>query len=742
MSALLRFKALAAIAAFCIVYPTFLLSQVIIRERVEIKPKQQNASLGPSRSTTSTIDYFNPPLFVLDYEGLPVLTLPSSLTISGQVDIDGVLGGNQKATVVLVLSEYNQVEIAWKGREPIPSGGNMYEGKNPYAGEFTEGSYPDVQLWLLGLSGWGTGARQIVVNENELQYNFSGYITPAVLVTATASATGGFLSGVSFDHWDVLAENLTVSGLDSTAIDMRPLNGNGGEYEPAELDPAEAMVTVRVDADGDYVYLAYTEYQFDEWPPTIVYHSGKEISMSLMYWPYLVYDGSRGTFNGSSDTVYVTVTGGGKSTTIPVVLRKNEILLGETKYYYVANVDGWPKIKATTSTAVPDDVIPDFEWGDEPVKVVETASNSGRKLGTYWERGKPIPNASGNLPDALIRLIGRYWSADSVYEVRLSATDSYGETVSTVIEVEKPEELLDRKVFSKPYALTWNIRNERLDIDSLCIVNAGRIGISPQVVKAQMFQESDKANERFNPSYRYEPWKDYAFAHGEYAEDYAKQPFWVTGGQLNPMGAGKSVPLDHQNVKPVYYQTTPVSIADYAISNWNQYVFLAKDSIIGSKQLTLDFRRYLEIYKNYWLVPFVGEGQYSLATKCIQRDIRQKYTDYAQTRKAASFGLIQMLYTTALVQGYNDGRSISTSQAPEELNDETVEMPFYRAFTEKNLRLQFGSQTARVPGANWPKGWERTWMDSFKKYNKAPSYGVEVLDHARKFSPQKKQGAL
>jgi hypothetical protein len=160
------------------------------------------------------------------------------------------------------------------------------------------------------------------VNENELQYNLSAYIPPAVSVTATASATGGFLSGVSFDHWDVLAENLTVSGLDSTAIDMRPLNGNGGEYEPAELDPAEAMVTVRVDADGDYVYLAYTEYQFDEWPPTIVYHSGKEISMSLMYWPYLVYDGSRGTFNGSSESVHITVTGGGKSTTIPVVLTK------------------------------------------------------------------------------------------------------------------------------------------------------------------------------------------------------------------------------------------------------------------------------------------------------------------------------------------------------------------------------------------------------------------------------------
>jgi hypothetical protein len=153
MSALLRFKAPAAIAALCIVIPTSLLSQVTIRERVEIKPKQQAATLPPRRSTTSTIDYFNPPLFVLDYEGLPVLTLPSSLTISGQVDIDGVLGGNQKATVVLNLSAYNQVEIAWKGREPLSWGGNFYEGQNPYAGAFTEGSYPDVQLWVLGPSG-------------------------------------------------------------------------------------------------------------------------------------------------------------------------------------------------------------------------------------------------------------------------------------------------------------------------------------------------------------------------------------------------------------------------------------------------------------------------------------------------------------------------------------------------------------------------------------------------------------
>jgi hypothetical protein len=87
MSTLLRFKALAAIAALCIVFPTFLLCQVTIRERVEIKPKQQNASLGPSRSTTSTIDYFNPPLFVLDYYGAPMLTRARSLTINAHVNV-------------------------------------------------------------------------------------------------------------------------------------------------------------------------------------------------------------------------------------------------------------------------------------------------------------------------------------------------------------------------------------------------------------------------------------------------------------------------------------------------------------------------------------------------------------------------------------------------------------------------------------------------------------------------------
>jgi hypothetical protein len=44
--------------------------------------------------------------------------------------------------------------------------------------------------------------------------------------------------------------------------------------------------------------------------------------MSLKYTPFLVYADSLGTFNGSTETVSITVTGGGKSATVPVVLTK------------------------------------------------------------------------------------------------------------------------------------------------------------------------------------------------------------------------------------------------------------------------------------------------------------------------------------------------------------------------------------------------------------------------------------
>jgi hypothetical protein len=751
MSTLLRYKTCTSTAALWFVIPTLLLSQVIIREKVEIKPKppdKPSSKLQRLARTAGASDrFYNPPLFVLDPLRQEMgLTLPSTVTISGTIDITGPIGGNQRAAVVYIDPFGTEHEIAWKGREPIAGGGKMYEGESPYTGMLDKGSFPSVSLYLFD-GQWSSRAGEVTMADNTLSYTFNGLLyqgtLPAVPVTATATVTGSFLPDVLLDHWNILAQDMTVTGLDSTWVRFAPIDGIGGIYRPWGISPREAEITARVDAKGDYVFLAYIERAgAGEEPGSGIYHSGKELTMSLMYTPFLVYDESRGTFDGATDTVYVTVTGGRKSKTVPVILKKTQILLGETKYFYIADVDGRPTIKETNSTSVPEDLLPDFEWGDEPVGVVESVPNSGKRLGVYWEKKKPDGTT---LPDGMIRLVGRYWQADSLYKVGLIATGPY-ETVSLVVEVKRPEKLHDPEVFSKPFDVTLNIRGQPLDIDELCIEYGGKIGIPPQVIKGQMFQESDKAGDRFNPSYRYEPWADYRFAgeklNPKYWKDYRQQPFWITGQLPKPMGEGKDVPLDHQNVHPVYYPTTPISIADYAINNWGKYWDSQKLLVVGSSEgtdnLTARWREYLTTWYAGWST--IGQDPYWLATQLLHRYIRGKYVDYAQTRKAASYGLIQMLYTTALVQEYNKGKSISTSSAPEELNDETVEMSFYQTFTERNLRLQFGSATAVVPEANWSKGWEETWMDSFKKYNSAPEYGRSVFNHARKFSPQKKQG--
>lgn len=138
MAGLLRFKALTAIASFCFVLPAFVFSQVIIREKVEIKPRsadEETIKLQPPLRTADASDrFYNPPLFVREpYWQQIGLTLPSTVTISGTVEIAGPIGGNQRAAVVYIDPFGTEHEIAWKGRDPIGWGGNMYEGQSPLA---------------------------------------------------------------------------------------------------------------------------------------------------------------------------------------------------------------------------------------------------------------------------------------------------------------------------------------------------------------------------------------------------------------------------------------------------------------------------------------------------------------------------------------------------------------------------------------------------------------------------------
>jgi hypothetical protein len=427
-----------------------------------------------------------------------------------------------------------------------------------------------------------------------------------------------------------------------------------------------------------------------------------------------------------------------------------EILLGESRYYYVVQKGNTLSIKETTSPSFPnvEGIVKDRSvWTDAAVKITGDEDNSGKKLGVYWETEKPKPTGTGNLPAGMIRLIGRFWCEDSVYKVSLEAKNG-GLSEAITIKVKKPGMLFDSDVSDYPYNQTKNIRKETLNIDSLCIWYGGRIGISPQVIKGQMFQESDKTGNQFNPSYRYEPWADYGFRHQKSkgnAAAYATQPFWVTGVPPKPLGLGKDVPTEHQNVRPISYPTNAVSIASFVIGHWENLYFLAdEDSVIASTSLTKGFRDYVNMFSLFRFLTGDEEMPYSLATNAIQLEIASKYPEYAQTRKGASYGLIQMMYVTAINGnlGFNNGKSIDASSSPEELNDERIEMPFYREFTVRNLNLVFGRSNAHAPEGNWPTGWEQTWKNSFKNYNRHAQYGSKVFNHARKFYPQSNRGIL
>jgi hypothetical protein len=483
-----------------------------------------------------------------------------------------------------------------------------------------------------------------------------------------------------------------------------------------------------------------------------------------------VYDESRGTFDGSSDTVQITVTGGGKSRTIPVVLTKNEILLGETKYYYVANVDGWPKIRETSSTSVPEDLIPDFEWGDEPVEVVESGLNSGKRLGVYWERGKPIPNGTGNLPGALIRLVGRYWHADSLYKVRLTAADPY-ETVSLVVEVKKPDVLGDPELLDQArHSIVKDVTNSDLDLDALIIKYAGENGLPPQIIKGQIEKETS-----FKPAWRYEPFTDLQIQKHDFEKYFALDlPFNVLEAVPNDL------PASHMNVSPTPYLRDPGRIDNLAVAHWfDRYVRRGAgadpDVILGYKPLTRFW------FSVYWtastLMDLAGVPigipdlkRYThdfVKARILDGTYDRDFSKIAQTRKVASYGYVQMMYITAVDFSWKEtgstygtiGRAYvdkrDATQYPEKLNEQDFLFPRYSDFTLFDLRVaiteairghkiepkkRFSTQLVeKLPEANWPTGFEQVWARTMQRHNYYEGgYSEAVMLNSKKYLPARK----
>jgi hypothetical protein len=126
-----------------------------------------------------------------------------------------------------------------------------------------------------------------------------------------------------------------------------------------------------------------------------------------------------------------------------------------------------------------------------------------------------------------------------------------------------------------------------------------------------------------------------------------------------------------------------------------------------------------------------------IATNHIQAYIRQTYKQLAQTRKVVSYGIVQMLYTTAVTRGYNKGATIDNALPPELLNENATLMPFYKSFTLKNLSIGLNVDPSSIPDQEWKDGWEASWNSCILQYNhKSTKYFNKVARVMPFFKPQ------
>ena len=304
-----------SVVLLAILLPFVSHSQVKIKEKVQIKPGAQRFI----PRITKTYDFYSPPLFVGDSSF--TVTLNSSLAFSATVSVSDEIGYDETVEVGCVFHDiFNpsviyDTALAWKGRQPVAWGGNLFQGQKTVALTCNRGSAPpEVQLlrWRSGFDGFGK--RHMTGDDRQISYTFADSVTAKdgsrVPVVGAASVSGSSLTSARFSGWKIESDPY-IQCRGAVVLLMTPLDGSGAEYSPAVgSDTLTGSFTVNVTARGNYVYLLGAEQE------------GNQVTINLPQQDEcdLVFDPQRGDIPGGVDTAFVTVTGGGISATHKIAL--------------------------------------------------------------------------------------------------------------------------------------------------------------------------------------------------------------------------------------------------------------------------------------------------------------------------------------------------------------------------------------------------------------------------------------
>ncbi|MCA2004603.1 MAG: hypothetical protein LDL01_02300 [Ignavibacterium sp.] len=441
------------------------------------------------------------------------------------------------------------------------------------------------------------------------------------------------------------------------------------------------------------------------------------------------------------------------------VEKKYEILLGETKYYQARYLNGKLVIDELLGPNLWNGGLTYDVWGENPVTIVE-GDKPG--VGVYWEKEKPVwegTTITGNLAKGLIRLVGRYWEEGKTYKVKLTARTQNGDEASIVIEVKKPSKLGNNIAWSK------DVFGNDLNIDELCIKWSGKLGIPPQFIKGQMRRETS-SHYPFYPTYLYEPWTTQFKAFKD-DKSLITNPFFV---QENTTTFNPTTP-NHSNVKDYHYPTEPVSVW-YMIENYSTIVHTSPPGgwrKYGERQATKNsskedgvlyfygvYETPQSIYNKYKKEAYnkYKVKEYPLKEPLANNEARENFIKFfrdewdggvsgnrkglknikAQTRIAASYGLLQLTYPTAIGGAVN--YPINLENLPEELL-ETENIKW--AFNLLTYYINDALKSQMDKNGNWQEGLEGTYLNRiWKSWNKfKPGYPEEVLRFSNNYKPGK-----
>jgi len=326
MTSLPSRTSLEQLTCFLLLVPGFLYSQVIIREKVEIRPKLTPKFSMTSDSLPKPVSYFDPPSLVLQ-DGLPTVTLTSRLEVRGEIDQEPVSLLPNEHVVIAFMQGSPEYAIRSIGRDPGGSGGSPYSRDTPFAGEWGKGGRVDCRMYGFNSNVWIEAQREInlLPPDSSLQdpvatfsyrAEFYRHQAPSLWITGRAMAAAAILPKARLTRWEVRSDKIRLSNDERAYIEFTSFDGTGALYWPIRIPGAVAPVTVKVRAKGPYAYLEGANEQGELTVQLLDWSGG----YSPMNQVELVFDPRRGKVPDNRDTATVLLSGGGKSDSVQVEL--------------------------------------------------------------------------------------------------------------------------------------------------------------------------------------------------------------------------------------------------------------------------------------------------------------------------------------------------------------------------------------------------------------------------------------